>query len=424
VATGRLDGTWSDHLAKALDELVRAGHDQLVLDMSGIVFVSSLGLRCLLTAYKRLKAVGGSFIVEQPTEAVREVLEMAGMAGMLLAAAPAAKAAAAAATAPTVETFTRASVRGELHPQGTQGMRARLYGDPALLAEAAFTAANNTTLDVKPDLVALGLGAFGDHYEECQERYGEFLAVAGAAAYQPGDGSRTCDTLVTEGSYVPQVQSLYGLACTGSFTQLARFEPGEGLEQVSMGALAELVLELSGADLACLVIAGESAGLAGASLRRSPTAIVPVNATVNATVNAMANTMASPTEPARSPLGFPEVRQWLSFTTEKAHVRASAVVCGVVAKSGTVPAALSPFLRPLGAGSSVEGHLHAAAFRFRALPRGNLTVTAALRPWFEHETVQDVLHLLADDREADATLESAFTRGALWIAPLTLETTP
>ncbi len=398
VATGRLDGTWSDHLAKALDELVRAGHDQLVLDMSGIVFVSSLGLRCLLTAYKRLKAVGGSFIVEQPTEAVREVLEMAGMAGMLLAAPPAAKA--AAASAPVVETFTRTNVRGELHRQATQGMRARAYGTPALLANAAFTAANNTTLDVKPDLVALGLGAFGDHYEECQERYGEFLAVAGAAAYQPGDGSRTCDTLVTEGSYVPQMQSLYGVACTGSFTQLARFEPVEGAEQVSMGALAELVLELAGADLACLVIAGESAGLAGASLRRSPT------------------------ETAGSPLGFPEVRQWLSFTTEKAHVRASAVVCGVVAKSGTAPAALAPFLRPLGAGSSVEGHLHAAAFRFRALPRGNLTVTTALRPWFEHETVQDVLHLLADDREADATLESAFTRGALWVAPLTLETKP
>ena len=402
VATGRLDGTWSDHLAKALDELVRAGHDQLVLDMSGIVFVSSLGLRCLLTAYKRLKAVGGSFVVEQPTEAVREVLEMAGMAGMLLAATAAVKP--TAASAPTVESFNRASVRGELHRQGTQGMRARAYGDPSLLADAAFTAANNTTLDVKPDLVALGLGAFGDHYEECRDRYGEFLAVAGAAAYQPGDGSRTCDTLVTEGSYVPQMQSLYGLACTGTFTQLARFEPAEGLEQVSMGTLAELVLDLAGADLACLVIAGESAGLAGASLRRSPT--------------------AGANSAQQSPLGFPEVRQWLSFTTEKAHVRASAVVCGVVAKSGTVPAALAPFLRPLGAGSSVEGHLHAAAFRFRALPRGNLTVTTALRPWFEHDTVQDILHLLADDREADATLESAFTRGALWVAPLTLETKP
>ena len=173
---------------------------------------------------------------------------------------------------------------------------------------------------------------------------------------------------------------------------------------MTLGALTDLVLELAGADLACLVIAGESAGLAGASLRRSPA--------------------AGDNDTAHSPLGFPEVRQWLSFTTEKAHVRASAVVCGVVAKSGTVPAALAPFLRPLGAGSTVEGHLHAAAFRFRALPRGNLTVTTALRPWFEHDTVQDVLHLLADDRDADATLESAFTRGALWVAPLTLETKP
>lgn len=404
VATGRLDGTWSDHLAKALEELVRGGHDQLVLDMSGIVFVSSLGLRCLLTAYKRLKAVGGSFSVEQPTAAVREVLEMAGMAGMLLAAAPVAAAPALADPAPTVEAFTHATVRGELHPQGGHGMRARPYGDPGLLASAAFTAAHNSTLEVQPDLVAVGLGAFGEHYAECQARYGEFLAVAGAAAYQPGDGSRTCDTLLTQGSYVPQLQSLYGLACSGSFTQLARFEPAEGTEQVSMGALAELVLELAGADLACLVLAGESAGLAGASLRRSPT--------------------ADGTNTAQAPLGFPEVRQWLSFTTEKAHVRASAVVCGVVAKAGKVPESLAPFLRPLGAGCAVECHLHAAAFRFRALPRGNLSVAAALRPWFEHDTVQDVLHLLADDREADATLESAFTRGALWVAPLTLETLP
>jgi anti-anti-sigma factor len=406
VATGRLDGTWSDHLAKALDELVRAGHDQIVLDMSGIVFVSSLGLRCLLTAYKRLKAVGGSFSVEQPTDAVREVLEMAGMAGMLLAAAAASATSTpvAADPAPTVESFTRPAVRGELYRHGAQGMRGRAYGNPALLANAAFTASHNQTLEVRPDLLAIGLGAFGEHYAECAARYGEFLAVAGAAAYQPGDGSRTCDTLVTEGSYVPQVQSLYGLACTGNFTQLARFEPAEGAEQVSIGALAELVLELAGADLACLVIAGESAGLAGASLRRSPT--------------------AGTNDTAGAPLGFPEVRQWLSFTTEKAHVRASAVVCGVVAKAGTVPAALAPFLRPLGAGCAVEGHLHAAAFRFRALPRGDLTVAAALRPWFEHDTVEDVLHLLADDREPDATLESAFTRGALWVAPLTLETSP
>lgn len=405
VATGRLDGTWSDHLAKALDELVRAGHDRIVLDMTGIVFVSSLGLRCLLTAYKRLKAVGGSFVVEDPTAAVREVLEMAGMASMLLATAPGPAAAAVAVDAsPTIESFARPTVRGELHPQAGAGMRARAYGEPGLLVSAAFTAAHNHTVEVHPELVAIGLGAFGDSYDECQDRFGEFLAVAGAAAYQPGDGSRTCDTLVTEGSYVPQLQSLYGLVCRGGFKQLARFEPAPDHEQVSLGALTELALELAGTDLACLVIAGESAGLAGASLRRSPTALAPSG--------------------GQSPLGFPEVRQWLSFTTEKAHVRASAVVCGVVAKAGTVPAALAPFLRPLGAGCTAETHLHAAVFRFRALPRGNLSVGAALRPWFEHETVQDVLHLLTDDRETDATLESAFTRGALWVAPLQLETTP
>ena len=204
-----------------------------------------------------------------------------------------------------------------------------------------------------------------------------------------------------EGSYVPRIQSLYGLACSGKFSGLARFEPAEGQDRVMLGALADLALEMAGGDVAVVTIAGESAGLAGASLRRSP-------------VDAAGAT----------PLAFPEVRQWLSLTTEKAHVRASVVVCGVVARPGCVPDALQPHLRPLGGSSPLEGHLHAAVFRFRALPRGTLDLAATVRPWFEHETVQDVLHLLADDRKADDVLESAFTRGALWAAPLTLEEAP
>lgn len=406
AARGRLDGTWADHLGQALDEHLRGGRDRVVLDMADIEYVSSLGLRALLGAYKRYKAVGGSFGISTLRPQVLKVLELAGLAGMLLAA-PATPAsdgvgrerAKAAPAAP--EVFARPTVRGEFHPQPGQGFRVRVHGQPERLHDAGFAAAAAQSLEVRRQLVAIGLGAFGETPEECRDRYGEFLAIAGAAAYQPGDGSRTCDTLVTEGSYVPRVQSLYGLACTGAFSRLARFEPAADGESVPLGALADLALEMTASDLACVVIAGESAGLAGASLRRSPVEVAGAH-----------------------PLAFPEVRQWLSLTTEKAHVRASAVTCGVVGRPDSIPAALQPFLRPLGGSSSLAGHLHAAVFRFRALPRGSLAMETVVRNWFEHETVQDVLHLLADDRNAEAVLESAFTRGALWAAPLSLEGTP
>jgi hypothetical protein len=51
--------------------------------------------------------------------------------------------------------------------------------------------------------MAIGLGAFGHHFEDCEQRFGEFLSVAGAAAYQPTDGSNVPDYLIAAGSFVP-----------------------------------------------------------------------------------------------------------------------------------------------------------------------------------------------------------------------------
>jgi len=71
---------------------------------------------------------------------------------------------------------------------------------------------------------AIGLGAFGQGFSECQDRFGEFLAVAGAAVCQPTDGSNYPDFVVAEGSLIPEVQVLYGAVCDGPFPTLARFE--------------------------------------------------------------------------------------------------------------------------------------------------------------------------------------------------------
>ena len=43
---------------------------------------------------------------------------------------------------------------------------------------------------------ALGIGAFGASDADCRDRFGEFIAVAGAAAYLPGDGTDVPDYLV------------------------------------------------------------------------------------------------------------------------------------------------------------------------------------------------------------------------------------
>jgi hypothetical protein len=71
-------------------------------------------------------------------------------------------------------------------------------------------------------------------------------------------------------------------------------------------------------------------------------------------------------------------------------------------------------LRPLGPGC--VGHLHAAAFPFRAIKKGRIDLADTVSSLFESDQPLGVLHLLHDDREAAGAGESEFVRGACWLA--------
>ena len=62
------------------------------------------------------------------------------------------------------------------------------------------------------------------------------------------------------------------------------------------------------------------------------------------------------------------------------------------------------------------GHFHAAAFSYRPLKKGDIDLKATVTTLFETESLQGVLHLLADDRQAAGPHQSEFVRGACWIA--------
>ena len=47
--TGRLDATWAEHVGDAIETAVRGGSHRLVLNFEGVEYISSLGLRVLLT---------------------------------------------------------------------------------------------------------------------------------------------------------------------------------------------------------------------------------------------------------------------------------------------------------------------------------------------------------------------------------------
>ena len=80
--TGRLDTTTAPVLDKTINEELK-DVENLVLDLKGLEYISSAGLRVLLNAQKKMQRVG-SMKLKNVSEAVMDVFEMTGFADILV----------------------------------------------------------------------------------------------------------------------------------------------------------------------------------------------------------------------------------------------------------------------------------------------------------------------------------------------------
>ena len=79
---GRLDTNTAPSLEKAINENTEANNN-LVLDLNKLVYISSAGLRVLLSAQKKMNKTG-SMKVKNVSEDVMAVFEMTGFADILV----------------------------------------------------------------------------------------------------------------------------------------------------------------------------------------------------------------------------------------------------------------------------------------------------------------------------------------------------
>ncbi len=75
---GRLDSVSSGELERRVVERIDGGARRLVVDLAGVEYISSAGLRVLLMAAKKLKDPPARLVLCGLGSAVRSVLELAG----------------------------------------------------------------------------------------------------------------------------------------------------------------------------------------------------------------------------------------------------------------------------------------------------------------------------------------------------------
>src|SRR5690348_291346 len=80
---GRLDASSSGSLEEKVLKHIEGGERRIIIDFAQLDYISSVGLRVLMLASKRLKPVGGRLVLCALQPAVRQVFDIAGFSTIL-----------------------------------------------------------------------------------------------------------------------------------------------------------------------------------------------------------------------------------------------------------------------------------------------------------------------------------------------------
>lgn len=82
VLAGRLDNAGADRIETQL-HAIAGSHRGLIVDMAGVDFLASIGIRALMLAAKTMQRRGGKLVLLSPQPAVLSMLELTGVLDLL-----------------------------------------------------------------------------------------------------------------------------------------------------------------------------------------------------------------------------------------------------------------------------------------------------------------------------------------------------
>jgi anti-anti-sigma factor len=80
--TGRLDISGAENVALPLATL-SGNKNEMLIDMTGVTFIASIGLRHLVSAAKAIRRRGGRLVLLNPAAQVAEVITTSGLTDLL-----------------------------------------------------------------------------------------------------------------------------------------------------------------------------------------------------------------------------------------------------------------------------------------------------------------------------------------------------
>ncbi|HPG31924.1 MAG TPA: hypothetical protein PLQ81_14140, partial [bacterium] len=273
-----------------------------------------------------------------------------------------------------------------------------IAGKPDFLNLKSNEAYKSRALEFSKNKYGIGIGAFGESFEECKSRFGEYAALNGTAAYLPSGSGNAPDFIISSGNLIPKINILYGFTMTGDFDSYFRFESKDDKNGVKFSELIKTAVELSETGTAGIILVAETTGMVGVSLRKSP---------------------LLPEPESNSIFDYPQIRTNLNFTIEPAFKRCLTVTIGIADKNNN--AVLNPFVRKISNNSDIYAHFHSLIFTYQPLRKNDIELDSTIASLFEKQSLLSILHLINDERNITGIGQSEFSRGVCWFAPVSLK---
>ena len=81
---GRIDTTNAGEFEKSMMEVIESGCTKIILNCSGLNYISSSGLRVFLIVQKKMMAVKGQFRLSNLQPGIKEIFDISGFSSIFL----------------------------------------------------------------------------------------------------------------------------------------------------------------------------------------------------------------------------------------------------------------------------------------------------------------------------------------------------
>ncbi len=185
VLHGRLDNDSSVYFRHEIEACAREGWHRVLVDLSGVDYLSSSGIAALVDARQRFERLAGLFGIHNASPEVEKILRLTGLFDKLRVEPRKALAATSTSSA-SARLVSDGGLEMEIYSLcEARPLVCRVFGEPESLFDAHDSPRRLANVAFGPQTLGLGLGVLGQKsdassHDAYEAKHGEILAVAGA----------------------------------------------------------------------------------------------------------------------------------------------------------------------------------------------------------------------------------------------------